>query len=201
MVIIRTATRKDIDAIVKIHQLAFPGFFLTSLGSYFLCTYYRCMCKSKEAATLCAIEDGKIVGFSATALISSGFNTRLVKKNPMQFIWIALFVLITRPRAILRLTKNMTKKAQGIEDHGNYAELYSIGVLPEYQGKGVGKLLLAKTEELVSGHGQTRISLTTDKNDNEATIAFYKGSGYNVLYDFIAYPNRAMYRLVKNLTT
>lgn len=48
-----------------------------------------------------------------------------------------------------------------------YAELFSIGVSPMYQGKGVGSLLLAETEQLVSKRDerpyhlqQTRMTMT-----------------------------------------
>ena len=43
------------------------------------------------------------------------------------------------------------------------------------------------------------ISLTTDYYNNEKTIAFYKKMGYAVLYEFVTYPNRKMYRMIKNL--
>jgi hypothetical protein len=43
------------------------------------------------------------------------------------------------------------------------------------------------------------MSLTTDFYNNIKTIEFYKGLGYNIYYDFIAYPNRKMYRMIKDL--
>lgn len=39
-VIYRHATPEDIDAIVRLHTVAFPGFFLTSLGGSFLRLLY-----------------------------------------------------------------------------------------------------------------------------------------------------------------
>ena len=80
-----------------------------------------------------------------------------------------------------------------------YAELFSIGVSPMYQGKGVGSLLLAETERLVSKRDGTTISLTTDKNDNDSAISFYKRNGYEIMYEFIAFPNRPMCRFIKRL--
>lgn len=42
-----------------------------------------------------------------------------------------------------------------------------------------------------------QLSLTTDYYGNESTIAFYKSMNFNVLYEFIAYPKRRMYRFIK----
>jgi len=34
---------------------------------------------------------------------------------------------------------------------------------------------------------------------NNKVIEFYKGLGYNDYYEFIAYPNRKMYKMIKDL--
>lgn len=149
MIKIIKATDNDINAIVKIHDMAFPEFFLTSLGDGFLRLYYSCMCKSKEALTLCAFENGEMLGFSSTALKSAGFNTRLIKNNLLKFVGETIKLMFTKPGALLRLAKNMTKKAESVDDDGDYAELYSIAVSPTCQGKGIGGLLLAENERVI----------------------------------------------------
>lgn len=160
MIKIVKATDNDIDAIVKIHDTAFPDFFLTSLGDGFLRLYYSCMCKSKDALTLCAFENGEMLGFSSTALKSTGFNIRLIKNNIFKFMGETIKLMLTKPGALLRLAKNITKKAEGVEDDGDYAELYSIAVSPNYQGKGIGGLLLAENERVIHewGGGKTLIN-------------------------------------------
>ena len=45
----------------------------------------------------------------------------------------------------------------------------------------------------------SRLSLTTDYYDNEQAVGFYKSQGYEVMYDFVTYPERRMYRLIKRL--
>ena len=153
MIDLRKATYNDVNAIVDIHNQAFPDFFLTSLGDGFLRLYYRCMCKCKEAVTLCAVEDDKVVGFSTTALKSAGFNTRLIKNNMIGFMMEGVRLLFSCPKSLFRLFKNFTKKSTDVADDGEYAELFSIGVLPTCQGKGIGGLLLADTERAVSEWG------------------------------------------------
>lgn len=43
------------------------------------------------------------------------------------------------------------------------------------------------------------ITLTTDYNNNEKVIKFYKDCGYDVLRIFESYQKRKMYRFIKNI--
>ena len=198
--IIRKVEIADVPAIVDIHAQAFPEFFLTTLGSRFLRLYYKCMCNSKEAVTFCAETEGRVVGFATSSYYSRGFNRALIRKNLFSFCLMAVELMLTRPGALLRLVKNLDKKDGGdtVEDAGDYAELYSIAVLPSFQGAGIGKKLLMATEEDVAKHNR-RISLTTDYDHNEKTIGFYHSLGYRDYYAFVTYPGRRMWRLIKEI--
>lgn len=196
---IRKATVNDVDTIVKIHLDAFKGFFLTSLGAQFLKFYYSCFIKSNETVTVVAEENGVIYGFSASTKVCKGFNSRLIKSNLFAFTILSLKMLFTTPKSLLRLVKNLTKKGESVEDDEDYAELYSIGVSKAAQGKGVGKLLLAESERVMKAEGVQRVSLTTDFYNNEQAVGFYHSMGYETLYEFVTYPNRKMYRLIKTL--
>ena len=200
MIEIRKAKVQDVDSIVSIHNQAFPDFFLTTLGSRFLQLYYKCMCNCKNAITLCAEENGEVKGFATSSFYSHGFNTTLIKKNLFKFGLMGVELMFTKPKAILRLAKNLDKKAEGnaVEDNGEYAELYSIAVMPGNQGSGIGKKLLIATEETVAKHN-SKISLTTDYYNNEKTIGFYHSLGYQDYYEFVTYPNRRMWRMIKQL--
>lgn len=199
MIRVKKASVDNLYSIVTIHQQAFPNFFLTTLGESFLHFYYSCMCRYEGAVTLCAMDDGEVVGFSTTALKSAGFNTKLIKENLCGFVWESIKLLFIKPMALIRLVKNMSKTSSKVVDKGEYAELFSIGVCPSWQGKGVGCMLLAETERIVSQNGETTMSLTTDKNNNTSTICFYKRNGYEVMYEFTAFPNRPMYRFKKTI--
>lgn len=197
---IRKAEISDLDGIIAIHQQAFSDFFLTTLGNRFLKLYYTCMCNCKDAVTLCAVEDGEIKGFATSSYYSHGFNTSLIKKNLFKFGLMGLELVFTKPKAILRLVMNLDKKAESnaVEDNGKYAELYSIAVKPGNQGSGIGKKLLIATEEDVSKHN-SKISLTTDYYHNEKTIEFYHSLGYEDLYEFVTFPDRRMWRMIKSI--
>ena len=197
--LVRKADMKDVESIVVIHCDAFKDFFLTSLGKDFLTFYYTNFIKSNETVSMVAEDEGCVVGFSAATKYCKGFNSRLIKQNLFSFVLLSLKLLFTNPVALIRLAKNLTKKGDSVEDNEDYAELYSIGVDSGQQGKGVGKKLLAKTEEALKGEGVERVSLTTDFDNNESAVGFYHSMGYETLYEFVTYPNRKMYRFIKAL--
>lgn len=199
MMIIRKATINDVDTIVEIHLNTFEGFFLTSLGAEFLRFYYSCFVRSNETVTMIAEENGVIYGFSASSKFCKGFNSRLIKSNLIAFGLLSFKLLLIKPISLLRLVKNLSKKGENVIDNEDYAELYSIGVCKSAQGKGVGKMLLLKSEQVMKEEGVTRVSLTTDFDNNEQAVGFYHSMGYETLYEFVTYPNRKMYRLIKIL--
>lgn len=196
---IRKANVSDVDVIVEKHIDAFKGFFLTSLGPAFLKFYYTCFVTNNETVTMVAEEDGIIYGFSASTKVCKGFNGRLIKSNLYSFGILSLKMLFTTPASLLRLVRNLSKKGEGVEDNEDYAELYSIGVSKIDQGMGIGKKLLSATEVVMKQEGVKRISLTTDYEHNEKAVGFYHSMGYETLYEFVTYPNRKMFRLIKTL--
>lgn len=196
---IRKATSKDIKGIVDVHCSAFKGFFLTELGSNFLQLYYSSYLKEPSAVLLVAEKDGEVVGFSSATSLSAGFNTRLVKKEFLRYALRGCMIALTNPKALVNLAKNWSHRDPSVVDNGDYAELMSIAVSPSVQGGGIGKLLIQETEEVMKSFNASRFSLTTDYYNNESTIAFYKRCCYGVMYEFTAYPDRKMLRMIKIL--
>lgn len=197
---IKKALKEDIPQIVEVHKNSFKGFFLTELGDHFLTSYYDSVRKGEEGVLLGYYDEGELSGFCAATTLSKGFNTQLIKKNLFQFSLIGVRLLFTRIPSLIRLFRNFSKKSSSVSDTGDYAELLSIGVSDKKQGQGIGKKLLIQLEKEMQLKGCSKLSLTTDYYDNEKAIGFYKGLGYEIYYDFVAYPNRKMYRMIKKLT-
>lgn len=195
---IRNITNEDIKDVIIVHNSAFKNFFLTNLGSQFLRLYYNSVMKSPNGILIGAFLDDKLLGFCAATTHSTGFNSSLIKDNIIQFSIIGLKLLFTRPKAIIRLIKNLSKKGNS-EDNGDYAELMSIAVDERYQNCGAGKVLVEELEKILKNMNIRKLSLTTDILDNENTLAFYNKRGFEKMYEFTTYPNRRMYRLIKNL--
>lgn len=196
---IRRATINDVNSIVDIHLEAFKDFFLTSLGRDFLLFYYKCFIRSNETVTLVAESENAIVGFSASTAKCRGFNGRLIKNNLWNFFVLSIRLLFISPKALVRLALNLTKKSDNVKDDEEYAELYSIGVLPDGQRKGVGGALIADTLDYLREMGVSQVSLTTDYDNNEDAVTFYRNRGFETLYEFVTYPQRRMYRLIKRI--
>lgn len=190
---------KLVKEVVDVHLSAFPNFFLSTLGAGFLRTYYRCFVEHKNGNLIVATMDDKVVAFAAATSECRGFNTSLLKKNLFAFGCRFLVLLFTKPMAIVHLANNMTKTSEEVEDNEDYAELYSIGTIAVVQGKGIGTKLMERLEVRLKKQGVEKVSLTTDYVDNDATLSFYKKNGYEVLYEFLTYPNRKMYRLIKKI--
>lgn len=199
MIEIQKASEQDIDAIVKIHELAFPSFFLTQLGSNFLRLYYKSVLAHQDGILLVCKKDGEPIGLCAGTILSAGFNLRIIRSNILYYCLESIKLLFYKPSSLLHLMRNMSKKDSSSGDNGDYAELLSIAVHPSAQGIGAGKTLLLELEEKIKEKGGERVSLTTDLEDNDNTIRFYKSLGYETWYDFRTYPNRRMWRMIKQL--
>jgi ribosomal protein S18 acetylase RimI-like enzyme len=196
---IKNIGREDLPQVVEVHKASFKGFFLTELGDHFLKVYYDCVRKDERGVLLGFYDEGELFGFCAATTLSKGFNSHLVKKNLLRFSLIGLRLLLTRIPSLVRLFKNFSKTDSMIRDEGEYAELLSIGVSDKKQGQGIGKKLLLQLENEMKLKDCSSLSLTTDYHENEKAIHFYEGLGYSVYYDFIAYPDRKMYRMIKKI--
>ena len=199
MIKIREALATDIERIVAVHNAAFQDFFLTSLGSRFLAIYYRSVLNHPLGILLVSENEEGVVGFCAGTMLSEGFNSSLIKANFSTYALEGMKLLFTNPVSLWHLLKNFSKADSNIGDKGNYAELLSIGVDPNVQRSGAGKAMLLALEEVVKNRGEKKLSLTTDYDDNDKAIAFYHSLGYKEWYDFVAFPNRRMYRMIKDL--
>ncbi|GHT33563.1 GNAT family N-acetyltransferase [Bacteroidia bacterium] len=191
--------KREIVQVVSVHESSFSNFFMTELGSYFLTVYYKSVSHNKNSILLGCYEDDSLLGFCAATYLSKGFYKKLIKENFLHYFFISIYLLLSKPASLIRLIKNLTKKNPEISDNGEYAELLSIATSVDSQGKGIGKKLLLQLEVELKLKSCTELSLTTDYYDNDKVISFYKNLSYNPLYDFVSYPNRKMYRMIKNI--
>ena len=194
--IIRTAEKNDIKRVVQIHIERFPNFFLSSLGKQFLKTFYRSFLKLP--GLLIVLEDeNEIRGFACGSYSNQSFYKKLLLNNIGNFTLIGITLLFSKPKSILRIMSNLKKSS---DTEIEFAELLSIATLKNKSGYGA-KLLKAFENELNLNllKKAEKISLTTDFENNDKAIAFYKQNNYQVLDVFESYENRKMYRFIKNL--
>jgi ribosomal protein S18 acetylase RimI-like enzyme len=196
---LRKAKAEDYTNFAKIHISAFPGFFLTSLGTGFLKTYYLSSLKTEGSVSCCVVDDNnEILGFAVGCLEAKGFHKKVFLKFPLAFINSLILSFLRNPKIIIRLWKNLEKKAS-IVDNKEYSELLSIAVGPENKGKGIGKILITGFENEIKKLNGKKIALTTDSSENESVISFYEKCGYVKTLEFVTYPNRLMFKMIKDL--
>lgn len=197
---IQIIRKEHIKSVVKLHLQSFDGFFLTQLGEDFLCFFYEKLRCDERSEILGAYDDmGKLVGFCAFTYLSSGFYSYLVKKDIVKFAYWGIRILMKKPSNLIRLLRNFKKEKNTTGDIGNYAELLSVATLPEMQGKGIGKRMLFEMEQDLKKRSCKSVSLTTDFENNEKVLYAYKSMGYDVFCEFVSYPDRKMYRMIKKL--
>lgn len=191
--------KDDVLSVVELHMKSFDGFFLSKLGENFLRVFYEKLRTNDRSMLIGAYEESVLVGFCAFTTSSAGYYSHLIRKNIIVFSLIGLKLLLSRPYSLIRILKNLKKESNKINDKGDYAELLSIGILPNKQGTGIGKKLLLKMEDELLTRKCKCVSLTTDFDQNIKAINVYKSMGYEIYYDFIAFPKRKMYRMIKSL--
>ncbi|GEN76161.1 GNAT family N-acetyltransferase [Chryseobacterium hagamense] len=192
---IRSAEISDLDAIVDIHYRRFSSFFLTTLGKSFLKAFYQAFL-IKPGILLVLLDNNEIKGFAAGSRDNRNFFKKLLQNNPLGFALSGVNIFFTNPKALKRIFTN-TKTSQRVSIA--CAELLSIATLPNKQG--YGKALLDYFEKDIILHNKEKlpISLTTDYENNEKAVKFYKDCGYEVFEVFESYQKRKMYRFIKNI--
>ena len=199
---VRKSAPSDNETLARLHTAVFPGFFLSTLGVGFLTVYYRVVLRHPETICLFAEdESGRVCGYVVGRTHAAGYLKRIVRSAPLTFGWQASRLLFTRPKALLRLLNNLDKKRDDsqVSDPQEYAEIGLIGVLPQYKGQGIGRRLFGEFEAELKTRDVRRLSLTTDAENNADTLRAYRAWGFEVYYPFTSYPDRKMYRLIKNL--
>lgn len=169
-----------IPAVVQTHLASFPGFFLSFLGPRFLSLYYAGICAAPEGIGLVYLNtSGLPAGFVAGSSNPRGFYSRLLKRDWLKFAVASVGAIICKPTVIGRIARGLFHSG-GNPFGEDVAGLFSIGVLPELQGTGAGKLLVQAFLHEAGIRGCKRVFLTTDRDDNEGVNAFYQTLRFNI---------------------
>lgn len=177
-VTVRSMRPDDVPAVVALHLRAFPGFFLSFLGPRFLSVLYRAAVELDEIS-LVAVADGKVAGLVMGSAHPGGFFRRLRQARALQFAYAALPSVLRHPESALRVARALRKPEQARKAAGT-ATLMSLAVDPALQARGLGRLLVSSFVQRAASRGAVSVDLTTDKYDNDAVNAFYRGMGFRV---------------------
>jgi ribosomal protein S18 acetylase RimI-like enzyme len=181
---IRRAQQGDIPQIVEVHLASFQNFFLTFLGRAFLERLYTEIAAESGGVVLVATSaEGAVIGFAAGVPHLAEFYKRLIRGKWLTFGLASIRAAILRPTVIPRLGRAL-KAAENAKEAACPGTLMSIAVAPEAKGMGVGKSLISQFLQEMQQRGVPMICLTTDRDNNDATLGFYEGFGFRKLREF-----------------
>jgi ribosomal protein S18 acetylase RimI-like enzyme len=177
---LRRAVAADAPEMVKIHQRAFEGFFLTKLGPGFLNELYRAFTSNRNCLAWVASDEQRIVGFVVGTSRPKGFFRQLLLRRGLNFLAASTVAFVRNPLYVGR------RLASAVLYRGDFptqmpdtgALLSSIAVHPDWGSRGIGRLLLEAFTSAAFQHGAEFVYLTTDQDDNDSANNFYSRAGF-----------------------
>jgi len=192
-VLVHDLRPSEIDQVVAVHLAAFPGFFLSRMGSGFLRQYYMSTFRYAGAIMLAAAHGETVVGFVSGFLAPSRFY-REMRSRWYRYLPPVLSAIARQPRLLATVASNVLRVRRAATDPEDprHCELASIAVLPQARGSGLGRCLALAFLDRAWELGATRVRLTTDANDNSAANRFYQSLGFRLERAFVARDTRLM---------
>lgn len=191
-IVVRSMAKADVDVVVTTHLSAMPDFFLSSLGSAFLKTYYAALIDDPAAVAFVAAEDDRaVVGFAVGSTNPSGFYRRLLARRWPSFALSSVPGLIRNPRAAARIVRAI--RYPGSQPQGdNLGGLYSIGVDSGMQGRGVGRKLVGAFLDEARARGCSAVYLHADAEGNDGWNVLLRKLGWRLEKTFTTPEGRGM---------
>ncbi len=183
---VRPMRQEDVETVVDIHIAGFPGFFLTSLGRKFLLLYYSEVIRSQLGIAFVYTREGRILGFAAGYFNPGKFYLRLFLRRAFAFAFYSLRAVANQPLIIPRIIRSVLMRF-GAPKNENVAELASLAVLPNEEGRGYGLAIIAACIEHIKRKGGKSIVLDVLK-ENQSLIQAYQRMGFKVEGE-VAKPN------------
>jgi ribosomal protein S18 acetylase RimI-like enzyme len=181
----------DVENVVWVHQQSFTSFFLTFLGKPFLNELYAAIVVDPSGIALVSESDGAITGFVAGTDHPAGFYRRLLKQRWWKFGAACVKPILRNPSIAPRLLRAFSSpKSRGTEEE--CGTLMSLAVLPQQQGQGIGKALVAAFIEEAQKRQLKKIHLTTDKLNNDSANRFYQSLGFKCIHSYATPEKREM---------
>lgn len=193
--------QEHVDDVAYIHQIAFPGYFLTFLGSRFLCLLYSEILKTEGNSSVVAWSDEHqaAVGFAVAVKDQESFYSRLIKRRLFAFAFAALGATIKNPMIIPRLFRALKYPAKSREAPAQACFL-SMGVRPDMQGRKLAVLMTDKMMQGLKENGVESVLFVIDRDVNERARNFHYRYGAKPVREYQTPEGRWMEDLVLDLT-
>ena len=187
-------TPEDAPHLARLHQRAFPDFFLSRLGEPFLVQFYLGFVDDPTAVIVVVRDDNRCPqGVAVGTTDAPGFFGRLLRRRLGGFIGASARAVLRHPSTAPRLLQAVLYR--GDVPRGREGALFSsMCVDPTLAGNGIGSALIANWTQRARTMGAERAFLTTDAEGNDVVNAWYRREGWVVTDEFIAAGGRAMNR-------
>ncbi|MFH0939737.1 MAG: GNAT family N-acetyltransferase [Planctomycetota bacterium] len=183
---------EHVPAVVNIHLRCFPSFFLTFLGPRFLTLLYGEVLRQSEHVALVAVKgDGEVIGFVSGVVGPAGFYGRLARRRWFSFGTASLGAVLRRPLILKRLVRALWW-SYDVRQVAAPAAFVSLAVVPKTEGRGVGRALVLRFLEEMRGKGVPKVSLVTDRDNNDRVNEFYCKLGFSLTRNFVTPEGRSM---------
>lgn len=213
---IRLLNQSDLPSVALLYVAAFPDSALTKLGVEAVRRYYEWqLIGPHDVDALGAFYNDRLVGFCFAGIFRgamSGFLQRnwlfltgcvLIRPwlilNPVFRDRVTLAINILR-RLLRQFIKRRRKTSHQSSSHSSEPSksyrILSIAVNPNYQGLGIGKMLMEYSEAIAREKGFLEMNLTVDPK-NEKAIRFYERLGWEKILNEGKWTGKMRKRLEK----
>lgn len=191
--IISLAKKEDAPAITNIHKTEISGGFLSSLSPAFLKRFYIALIESKSSFCVVAKENGQVVGFVAGTVNLNAFYKYFLSHYFFQSFFILLPKIFSSLKKILEALW-YPKKEQSFPK----AELLVIAIAKEFQGRGLGVLMLApfvaEMKKRIVGIFKVVVG-----EELKTAIHFYEKNGFTFLKNTVIHQGKSSRIYVYNI--
>ncbi|MFH1456496.1 MAG: GNAT family N-acetyltransferase [Patescibacteria group bacterium] len=172
-------TEEYIDRVVILHKKVLGHTLNSKIGSWFLKKlYYQTLNNKKNGFGFVYIENKQILGFISFCIDQKKLS-RQIKQNISFYEKIKILTfLITHPNLLNKFIKNILfENFLTTNFQKPYSTILTIGVHPNTQGKGIGKQLIIKCQEVLKNNNVNTLYVDTEITNKNA-IKFYKKIGF-----------------------
>jgi ribosomal protein S18 acetylase RimI-like enzyme len=205
--IITKASKKQCNAVARIHAASITTGFLSTLPQPFLTTLYASIARCKGSTVIVALDEySGVCGFVAGAVSVGSMYKKVLLRSALPFIWYILPHLLSTAtiRKLLETARygfvkkdtdkeiadTMKSGPSPVTGHSSpsSSELLSIAVDSSLRGKGTGKKLINELELFFKQHNVSSYKVVTYSKDNISN-SFYVQCGFTLHRQFLHHGN------------
>jgi len=189
----------DIPSIAHLHELGFPGLFLTSLGYAFLCELYSAILTDISSFAFVAVCEANNCRFVAGTTQLSGFYGRLIRRRAWRFAFAAMPVITQRPSISLYLLRAFLPPRQ-VTHRNRCGTLMPLAMHPDKPRNGIDTSLVRVFLQEASMKGLEFVELATNQLNNKGANRFYQEIGFMCERSYLTSRRRLMNKYVFDLS-